>query len=120
VLQQLLVLHFGIWSYESDVPNVVRKFFYLFSIFFMTTFKVFSAECPSCDETVSTLKDAIAQNGCGCEVETVSCDGACDSSAQHGFNHDELPVVLKDDQVVYRGSRTAITREQVLSFLPTA
>jgi hypothetical protein len=120
VSQQPLVRHFGIWFYESDVPNAARKFFYFLPIFFMTTFKVFSAECPSCDETVGTLKDAIAQNGCGCEVETVSCDGVCDSATQHGFSHEELPVVMKDDQVVYRGSRTAITREQVLSFLPTA
>lgn len=81
----------------------------------MTTFKVFSAGCHRCQSAASTLKAAIAERQCGCDVQEVSCDGACDTAKAHGFAEQERPVIMRDDAVVHQGQ---LSMEQAIELLP--
>ncbi len=81
----------------------------------MTTFKVFSAGCSSCQSAASTLKAAIAERQCGCDVQEVSCDGACVTARTHGFADKERPVIMRENMVVHQGS---LSKEQAEALLP--
>lgn len=81
----------------------------------MENFKVFSKACPHCRAAVQTLRSTIAEQGCGCAVEEVTCDGLCESAKHHGFSVEELPVILREDVLVHRGT---LSTEQAASLLP--
>ncbi|PIR52516.1 hypothetical protein COU76_06005 [Candidatus Peregrinibacteria bacterium CG10_big_fil_rev_8_21_14_0_10_49_10] len=81
----------------------------------MTTFKVFSDNCPRCTSAAETLRTAIAERKCSCTVQEVSCDSACDTAQKHGFAGKERPVVMRDNDVVHQGS---LSKEQATALLP--
>ena len=81
----------------------------------MTTFKVFSADCPRCKGAADALRSAIAERQCGCAVEEVSCDGHCAAAQKHGLAGKERPVIMRDDSIVHGG---ALSMEQAATLLP--
>ena len=83
----------------------------------MVQFTVYSAGCDTCTSAVAALKDAVANRGCGCSVEEVSCDGHCDASKQHGFEGKDRPIIMRDDEVVHEG---ALTEQDAVALLPAS
>jgi hypothetical protein len=80
----------------------------------MSTFTIYSAGCPICKSSVETLKAAEAQQGCGCQIEVIDCDGHCDAAKQHGFEGKDRPIILRDGAVVHEGALSAQEAEALL------
>ena len=76
-----------------------------------------SAGCSTCKDAVATLTSAVAERECGCEVTEATCDSHCDSAVKLGFEGEERPIIVRDDEaVVHKGS---LSPEQALALLPS-
>ena len=83
----------------------------------MTHFRVFSKGCTTCKDAIATLKAAVAERDCGCDIEEVTCDGQCDAAQKLGFAGHDRPVIVRDDEVVHEG---VLSKEVAFTLLPAA
>ena len=69
--------------------------------------EVFSAGCPTCNETLELVRNAVSD--CGCEVTERRCTESelCDEAKQYGIT--AMPTVVVDGRIMFEGR---ITREQ--------
>lgn len=80
----------------------------------MTTFEVISADCPLCRATLTTLRSAIENRGCGCEVIERRCSGdECCSTAKDN-NVKAVPTIICNGKIVHVGKITNQEAESLL------
>lgn len=80
----------------------------------MVTFEVFSADCPLCRTTLTTLRSAIQKRGCGCTMQERRCnDNECCAPAKE-YNVQSVPTIVRDGKIVHVGKLTAQEAEALL------
>lgn len=81
----------------------------------MTTFEVFSADCPLCRSAVKTLRSAISQRKCGCEVVEQRCSGdvCCEPAQKYGVS--AVPTIARNGKIVHVGK---LTKQEAEALLP--
>ena len=80
----------------------------------MSTFEVFSADCPLCRSAAMTLHSAIDKRKCGCAVIERRCSGdvCCEPARKYGIN--AVPTVVRDGVIVHVGKLTEQEAEALL------
>jgi glutaredoxin 3 len=68
------------------------------------TIEVFTAGCPLCAETLSAVKNAVAN--CGCEVIERRCQGSELCAEAKEYRVTKMPTVVVDGQIVFEGRVT--------------
>ncbi|MBI1812315.1 thioredoxin family protein [Candidatus Peregrinibacteria bacterium] len=78
------------------------------------TFRVFSADCPLCRATLTTLCSAIQKRGCGCQVKEHRCSGdeCCEPAKE--YNVKSVPTIIRDGKIVHVGKLTEQEAEELL------
>lgn len=81
----------------------------------VSTFEVFSADCPLCRGTIKTLRTAIGKRQCGCEVIERRCSGdtCCAEAQKYGVR--AMPTIVRDGAIVHVGK---LTEQEADSLLP--
>lgn len=72
------------------------------------TIEVFTAGCSLCDDTLKSVRDAVAP--CGCSV----IERSADSAEAQGYSITSVPTIVADGQVVFVGKPTS---EQAVALL---
>lgn len=80
----------------------------------LSTFEVFSADCPLCRSVLKTLRAAIGKHKCGCTVTEQRCSGdVCCEPAQK-YSVSAIPTIARDGTIVHVGKLTAEEAEALL------
>jgi len=69
--------------------------------------EIFTSDCPLCKKTVASVKEAVKDKGCGCEIVEQVCSG--DECCQPAKNYDikAVPTVVIDGKIALVGQATA-------------
>lgn len=80
----------------------------------MSTFEIFSADCPLCRSAAKMLRSAIDKRKCGCQVVEHRCSGdvCCEPARKYGVS--AVPTIARDSVIVHVGKLTEQEAEALL------
>jgi len=80
----------------------------------MTTFEIFSADCPLCRRAAQSLRSTIDKRKCGCTVVERRCSGdvCCEPAQKYGVS--AVPTIVRDGTIVHVGNLTEQEAELLL------
>ena len=67
------------------------------------TIELFTSGCPLCKEQEQNLREAVAEKGCGCEIQTYTCEGDACCSPTREYKIKAVPTTVIDGKIAFVG-----------------
>lgn len=78
------------------------------------TIELFTSGCPLCKEQEKNVREAVAEKGCGCVIQTHMCEGDTCCTPAKNYNIKAVPTTVIDGKIAFVGKTSVEEIKAVL------